>query len=73
MGDRGSAPGPGRSPGEQLPTLLFLPGEFHGQRSLVGYSSWGKELDMTEQLTQHFQELFSNQNENQGQEDYHNL
>ncbi|KAJ1063485.1 hypothetical protein K5549_021582, partial [Capra hircus] len=23
------------------PTLLFLPGEFHGQRSLVGYSPWG--------------------------------
>ena len=29
----------------------FLPGESHGQRSLVGYSSWGrKELDRTEQL-----------------------
>ena len=23
---------------EQLPTLVFLPGEFHGQRSLAGYS-----------------------------------
>ena len=22
-------------------TLVFLPGEFHGQRSLVGYSPWG--------------------------------
>ena len=31
---------------------LFLPGEFHGQRRLVGYSPWGnKESDMTEQLT----------------------
>ena len=31
------------------PTPVFLPGEFHGQRSLVGYSAWGhKELDMTE-------------------------
>ena len=31
---------------------VFLPGEFHGQRSLVGYSPWGpKELDMTKQLT----------------------
>ena len=30
----------------------FLPGESHGQRSLVGYSSWGcKGSDMTEQLT----------------------
>ena len=36
-----------------LPTPLFLPGEFHGQGSLVGYSPWGcKELDMIEQLTQ---------------------
>ena len=34
------------------PTPLFLPGEFHGQRSLAGYSSWGcKESDTTEQLT----------------------
>ena len=33
------------------PTLVFLPGESHGQRSLVDYSPWGrKELDMTEQL-----------------------
>ena len=31
------------------PTLVFLPGEFQGQRSLVGSSPWGhKELDMTE-------------------------
>ena len=28
---------------------VFLPGEFHGQRSLAGYSPWGcKESDMTE-------------------------
>ena len=34
-----------------LPTSIFLPGEFHGQRSLAGYSPWGhKESDMTEQL-----------------------
>ena len=33
---------------------ILVHGEFHGQRSLVGYSPWGcKELDMTEQLT-HF-------------------
>ena len=30
-------------------TPLFMPGEFHGQRSLAGYSPWGcKELDTTE-------------------------
>ena len=33
---------------EWLPTLVFLPGESHGQRSLAGYSPWGcRELDMT--------------------------
>ena len=31
------------------PTPVFLPGEFHGQRSLGGYSFQGhKESDMTE-------------------------
>ena len=35
-----------------LPTPGFLPGDFHGQRSLVGYSPWGrKKLDTTERLT----------------------
>ena len=35
------------------PTPVFLPGESHGQRSLVGSSPWGhKESDMTEE-TQH--------------------
>ena len=34
---------------EWLPTPVFLPGEFHGQRSLTGYSPWDhKELDTTE-------------------------
>ena len=34
------------------PTPVFLPGKSHGQRSLAGYSLWGrKELDTTEQLT----------------------
>ena len=34
---------------EWQPTPVFLPGEFHGQRSLAGYSPWGlKVLDMTE-------------------------
>ena len=34
-------------------TPVFLPGESHGQKSLVGYSPWGlKELDITE-ATQH--------------------
>ena len=37
---------------ERLPTPVFLPGEFHGQRSLAGYNPWGViESDMTEQLT----------------------
>ena len=30
-----------------LPTPVLLPGESHGQRSLVGYSPWShKELDL---------------------------
>ena len=30
------------------PTPVYLPGQFHGQRSLAGYSPWDcKELDMT--------------------------
>ena len=34
------------------PTPIFLPGEFHGQRKLVGYSPWDhKEQDTTEQLS----------------------
>ena len=33
----------------------FLPGKYHGQSSLVGYSPWGpKDLDTTEQLTQYY-------------------
>ena len=34
---------------EWLPTPVFLPGKFHGQQSLVGYSPRGhKESDTTE-------------------------
>ena len=34
---------------------LFLPGEFHGQKSLAACSPWGcKESDMTERLTHTF-------------------
>ena len=37
---------------EWQPTAVFLPGDFHGQRSLVGYSPWSrKESDTTERLT----------------------
>jgi len=34
---------------EWLPTPVFSPEEFYGQRSLAGYSPWGhKESDVTE-------------------------
>ena len=37
-----------------LPTPVFLPGIFHGQRSLVGYSPLGRrDLDTAEQLSTH--------------------
>ena len=39
------------------PTPVFLPGKFHGQKSLMGYSQWVcKESDITE----HTQTLFKN-------------
>ena len=37
------------------PTPVLLPGKFHGQRSLVGCSPWGREeSDRTERLHFHF-------------------
>ena len=37
---------------ERQPSLVFLPGESHGQRDLVGYGIWGcKKSDTTEWLT----------------------
>ena len=49
-GDVGLIPGSGRPLEEEIqPTPVFLPGEYHGQRSLVGYSPGGhKESDTTE-------------------------
>ena len=41
------------------PTPAFLPGESHGQRSVAGYSPWGrKESDATEE-TEHVEVLTS--------------
>ena len=51
VGDLGSIPESGRSPGEGngKPAPVFLPGEFHGQRSLVGHILWGcKKSGMTD-------------------------
>ena len=53
-GDKALIPGLRISPGEgnSYPMPVFLPEEFHGQRSLARYSPWGvKESDMIEQLT----------------------
>ena len=39
---------------ERLPAPVLLPGEFHGQRTQVGYGRWDhKELDMTEHSYMH--------------------
>ena len=39
-------------------TPLSLPGKFHGQRSLAGYSPWGhKELDTTQPSLTHLSDL----------------
>ena len=57
-GDPSLISGLGRFPGEKNgnpPTPVSLPGGFHGQRCLAGYSPWGrKESDRTERLTLHF-------------------
>ena len=53
-GDLGLIPGLGRSPGGGHGNPLQYPclENPHGQRSLVGYSSWGhRESDMTERLS----------------------
>ena len=52
--DPSSIPGLGRSPGEGKwqPTPVFLPWEYHGQRSLAGHSPWvHKKSEATEWLT----------------------
>ena len=45
-GDPGSIPRLGRSPGEGngYPFHVLLPGESYRQRSLVGYSPWGRRV-----------------------------
>ena len=53
--DAGSVPRWGRSPGEGKGNpLQYFHGEFHGQKTLAGYSPWGcKESDMTERALKH--------------------
>ena len=44
MRDTGSIPGWGRSLEKEMATTpVFLPGKFHGQKSLAGYSPWGRK------------------------------
>ena len=51
--DAVSIPGLGRSLRKWQPTPVFLPGKFHGQKSLAGYSPRGhKESDTTEYTPQ---------------------
>ena len=60
--DTGSVPESGRSLGVGNGNRLhcFLPGKFHGLRSLAGYSPWGsKESDMTEQAHIHYEQKLS--------------
>ena len=50
-GDTGFDPWVGKIPWirKWIPTPAFLPGKYHGWRSLAGYSPWGcKKLDTTE-------------------------
>ena len=42
-------PRPRRAPEEEM--AVFLPGESHGQRSLVGYSPWGRDHKIRHDLS----------------------
>ena len=56
VGDAGLIPGLGRFPWRRkwLPTPVFLPGEFRGQRSLAGYSPRDlRDSDTTDGLSAH--------------------
>ena len=67
-GDPGSIPESGRLPWRKdwLPTPVFLPGEFHTERSLAGYSPWGhQELDTTERLTLFYLHVIMEANKSQ--------
>ena len=50
----------GKMPWRRQPTPVFLPGESHGQRSLVGYCPCGRrESDTTERLSTNLDSLRS--------------
>ena len=72
VGDPGSIPGLGRSSGEgnDKPLRYSCLEKSHGQRSMVGYSSWGrKELETTERL--HFLSLDTKAKEIQNEQIKH--
>ena len=59
---RGINPWVGKIPWRRKwqPTSVSLPGKFHGQRSLAGYSPWGyKESDMHSALYYHRGQIFT--------------
>ena len=43
---------------KQKPTLVFLPGKSHGQRSLVNYSPWGHKRAGHQLVIKHKQVIF---------------
>ena len=58
--DTGLITGLGRFPWSRKWQPVFLPGKFHGQRSLVGSSPWGhKESNMPERLSTHTHGAFT--------------
>ena len=59
---------------EWQPIPVFLPGEYPGQRSLAGYSPWGRiESDTTEWLTLSLSSLFWHQGQSHGRQSSHRL
>ena len=60
-GDLSSIPGSGRFTWrrEWLPTPIFLPEEFHGQRSLTGYTVHGVTKSQTRLSNFHTHKVFT--------------
>ena len=60
MQDSGFNPWVGKSPWRRKwpPTPVFLPGEFHGQGSLAGYSPWGLKESYRTELITHITDIY---------------
>lgn len=57
-GHAGLIPGSGRFPGVGNGNPLLLPGKSHEQRSLVGYSPWGRKTIRHNLVTKQYMQVY---------------